>query len=420
MRGWALVVIALGACGDGLALPDAGVRPDSDRGLVTVQFLSDQSLPGGHTVYFQNVDSSLVLSTRTDDDGRANAFMGPGGFVTLVADRGGSQILYTHVDVAPGEPLVIDERFGGGRQGQTVFTLRIPADPGATFYQLNTSCGSQDVRGAELGPLQVVLDDCDGLTDLLVMAFGERVRYLYAEDVDVSLTSVVLAGPYRDTVVSTISAFTLPAAVTQMSATQSLIHRRRALYTQSATSDVVDGASAATVEMFVPPEGTLMTRLDPFSSGVAVSVPHVIDWRPATEMMTFDFAGLSLRAYTARPRFEPQSNAVRWTEDPSGAVADAVLAGLAWSDPVGRSRNWNVLAPRTEDPVLRLPVLPRADLVPAADTFVFDLTSLGIEGGYERVRSHLLGAWHPTNGLPWPADGDAGHIVFRALNPNEL
>ena len=140
MRGLGLLLVCA-ACGDGLPASTADAGPDDPRGLVSLAFLAaDGERLVGHRVFFQDRDSSLVLSTRTDAEGRANAFMHPGGFVSLVETRGNSSLIYTYAGVKPGDELTIDQR---GTPGNVVeIEVSIPPAAGAITYQLYTSCTS--------------------------------------------------------------------------------------------------------------------------------------------------------------------------------------------------------------------------------------------------------------------------------------
>src|SRR5687767_3234453 len=107
MRGQPLLlaVMCAGCYGDQLdAPPDAGAI-DDPREIVTLQFLADAVDLAGFPVYFQNADSSLVTSTRTDSAGRARALMLPGGFVTIALPNGR---MYTYADVRGGDTLVVN------------------------------------------------------------------------------------------------------------------------------------------------------------------------------------------------------------------------------------------------------------------------------------------------------------------------
>ncbi|MBA3451586.1 MAG: hypothetical protein H0T42_00655 [Deltaproteobacteria bacterium] len=415
MRRVHMLLMLCGGCGDGVLAPDTAVATDSGRGgLVSLQFLSDLSELGGHTVYFQNADSSLVLAGRTTDDGRANAFMTPGGSVTLAVNRANLVALFTHVAVQPGDELVIDERTTVTTEPTTALLIRVSPDPGATFYDLGTSCGSADIRGAELQPVSVSLRDCGERADMLVRSFGNGVRYIYRDDVEIpSGATVVFAGPYQALEPATIVATGVEASITELNLTHSLIGGRRELYREERFITPASGTGSAVADVPLPVNGTSMIRLDPSVPG-ELSSQHVIEWGPSIATRVVDM-GTPLRPLVERPRIDPERRAIVWTESPMGAVADAVLATFQWS-PIGSGFNyqWTVVAPREEEPILRLPLLPREPLIPQGtliDPYIFAMVSS--EGGYARIRPRIVGAWAP--GRMWPIDGSAGRVVYRDI-----
>ncbi len=120
-----------------------------------------------------------------------------------------------------------------------------------------------------------------------------------------------------------------------------------------------------------------------------------------------------------RPREPSTENAIRWTEDTTGRIADGVIVSLPWQhDGTGEGIVWRVIAPRTAEPVVRLPVLPRADLRPGVGDTVFDpnvLTSFAVEGGYASVRETLLGTYDQV--ATWPVRGNASIVETETLPP---
>ena len=214
MRARVLVVATLATaagCGDGRTeSPDAGADGTADEGLVSVRYLADASDLAGLLVYFQNADSTIALATRTDGEGRATGFMEAGGFVTVVVPNGN---LWTYAGVAIGDDLVIDERTLETTEQRTTFMLRVPATTGADIYSLTTSCGSSDITGAQDEPTVATLGNCDGVTDLLILArsseprpFGSNYRYLYRKDVVLAgQDMIVVEGEYAAAETSTVA-----------------------------------------------------------------------------------------------------------------------------------------------------------------------------------------------------------------------
>lgn len=414
MRRLAVLLVVFGGCGDGKVTADGSLAPgDRAGGLVSIQFLSDLAFPGDQTVYFQNADSSLVLAGRTSADGRANAFMAPGGNVTLVVTRANLVALYTQMDVQPGDELVIDERTSSLNAG-TRLQIRVPRDPSSTFYDLTTSCGSADIRGAESAPVPVFLTDCGARADMLVRSFGDGVGYIYRAGVEIEPdVTVTFAGPYHPFVPTTIVATGIEPTLGELHVAYALISGGRELHREDASISPATGAT--TVQAPIPVDGFAMIRIDPSPSG-ALADHHVIEWGPSKQANVVDVSA-ALRPILERPRIDLAQQAVVWTESSTGLVPDAVLATFQWS-PEGSFRNyqWTVVAPRTEEAILRLPILPRDELVPQGiliDPYVF--ATISSDGGFDRIRPRILGAWSP--GRMWPTDGSAGRVMYRALVP---
>lgn len=407
-----LVVLGLCSCGDSVLGPDAPIAADTSGGLVSVQFLSDLSALGDHVVYFQNADSSLVLAGRTAADGRANAFMAPGGFVTVAVNRSNLVALFTHIDVQPGDELVIDERTLSPNESRTTVRIRVAEDPGAVFYDLTTSCGSADIRGADLEPIDVALSDCGGRADMLVRSFGDGVRYIYRKNVEIEAgATVVFAGPYRPTEPATIVATGVEPTISGLLVTHSLIGGRRELYRDERVITPTAGVGSAVVDVPLPIDGLSMIRIDVSPPG-ELAFEHVIEWGPSAPTSVIDVRS-GLRSILERPRIDPEQRAVVWTESSTGILADAVLATFQWS-PVGSSDNyqWTVVAPRKDEAIIRLPLLPREELIPQGtliDPYVF--ATISTAGGYDAMRSRIVGGWAP--GRVWPVDGGSGRVVYR-------
>lgn len=416
-------LVMAAACGDGRTeTPDGGAVVKGEEGLVSVRYLADASDLAGLLVYFQNADSTIALATRTDGEGRATAFMASGGFVTVVVPNGN---LWTYAGVEVGDDLVIDERSVEFTEQRTSFMLRVPPTPGADVYSLTTSCGSTDITGAQDEPTVATLGDCDDITDLLIMArsseprpFGSNYRYLYRKDVVLEgQAMIVVEGEYAPAETSTITTTNVPPEVPRLAISQSLVRAGREVSpTKFGLLDVVDGAATLSFSRtYAPADGTTMTRIAP-RDATTVGVLNIVQWGPSSTRTVVDAGVVRLRPYVEHPRYQPEASLVRWDEGSEGAVANAVLAVLSFPrSEMTPEWRWTVLAPRGEDPTLRLPVLPRADLVPPADAIIHELSSLSIEGGYDRIRPYLLGLWQQDGA--WPADTDAGRVDYQRLSP---
>lgn len=420
MRLVAWVVTVLGACGDGVGAPDATQPPDADVGVVRVRYRG--SALEHNPVFFQNADGSLVLATHTGVDGTANAYMAPGGTVTLVVLEGNTQFLYTWIAVEPGDELVKDRR-QPDELPATRLTIAIPIDPGAGFYQLQTSCGFENVSPAAGTSLVIDLGDCRGRADMFVFTLGAGLHYLYAEDVAATNGSTVtLPPPYRPFERSTIEIRGAPATTTTMEVSQRLIGEGRALFDPVdagfALSNVAvpEGAGTTNFDMPLPPSATMLTTVSPLD-GLGLGRPFVARWGPTQPTTTIDFSPLVLRPYLTRARYDPPTHSLVWTESDIGVVATAVLATWTWFRPeIGGNYQWQIIAPRGVDPVIALPVLPDPQYLPRAnDTIVqpYSLVSIASRGGYAPLRRRLIETW--TRADSWPAESASGEVVYEEL-----
>lgn len=421
MRGLGLLLVCA-ACGDGLPASTADAGPDDPRGLVSLAFLAaDGERLVGHRVFFQDRDSSLVLSTRTDAEGRANAFMHPGGFVSLVETRGNSSLIYTYAGVKPGDELTIDQR---GTPGNVVeIEVSIPPAAGAITYQLYTSCnhgGSIDLTGAEVQPVHTTIFGCEKLESFLVVAFfpDGMHRYLYRGQVQLQpFASLVFDGSYRDVESTVVTVQNGPPAIVRGFVSQELAGIK--LPSTFAELALVAGSGSATVELPRPPGATVATRID-LDNGASIGVHRATLWGPASSITSIDLGG-GLRPYTRRPWFERTSNSIRWEESATGRPADSVLVGLGWARfTTVFNYQWVLVGPRGSDAMIQLPVLPEPELNPAEDETPnpFTLVNFSVEGGYDRVRARLLAGW--SAGEQWPVDGASGTVIYQELGVGDL
>lgn len=416
------ILLACAACGDGLTPIMADAALDDPRGLVEVTFAArDGERLADYPVFFQNRDSTLVLSARTDGDGRANAFMHAGGFVTLVETRGNSSFLYTYSGVKPGDKLTINRR--GAPDGLFQIDVSFPPAAGAITYQLYTSCNegsSIDVSGAEVQPMRATLFGCEATENFLVVALlpqGIR-RYLYRGQVQLEqFGDVVFDGSYRDVESSPVTVQNAPPAVDRGFVSQELAGIR--LPSTFANLELVAGAGTAIVDLPRPAGATVSTRID-FDAGRTIGVHRAVAWEPASPATSIDLGG-GLRSYTLRPWYERTSSSIRWEEASSGVVGDVVIVGAGWVRPSTVFNYQLVLVgPRGPDPMIPIPIFPEPEFNPLDDETPnpFTLVNLSVEGGYDRVRAGLHGSW--SAGEPWPVDGPSGRVIYQELGVGDL
>lgn len=410
----AAVLVLLAACGDGLALPDAAVvPPDSDFGLVRVQYKG--GIPGGNVVMFQNADGSTVLVTRTDADGEANAYMRAGGSTTIIGTNGNTHLMYTWTGVQPGDELVLDRRRFSDVPFDKAYLVTMPIAPGADTYQLLTACGGFFVPPSDFDPNVVVdLRRCTERTDMLVLT--NPPAYLHAAEVPLDGSGIInLSGGYQAFAPSAINVSGGPTTSTFAFVTQFLIAQGQALYASSTHGIAVPSGFGQVVhDMPLPAASTLLTNVE-FSGPNSVGSLVTTTWGPAKGATPIDVSTTQLRAFTSRPVYDPNQQRVTWTEAPVGALGDAVLLQVGWFRPgVDENFQWQVLARRGPEPMVQLPQLPGRDFIPhAGDTILPPalLVTIGLEGGFDRLRTRLLGSWVP--GDIWPIDTAAGSVVYE-------
>ena len=432
----AIALVLLAACGDGIGAPDATLGPDAALGLVKVRYLGEGAL-ALNAVFFLNADSSLVLATRTSLDGTANAYMADGGSVTIVIPRGGTQFMYTWLAVKSGDDLVVDERGSLITNELADFSIKIPADPAVEGFKLNSSCGAQDLTGADRFAVPALLSQCDGAADMLVYTLrsGSVESYLYRRDVPITRGGgVVFDEAYRPIDSATIRVTGVPPAVQAIFAGQALMGRSRELYgvqtasvpkgvgAQDGTIVPDNGTGTFTHAMPLPPTGTLETTLDPEFDNVLCQ-QHVVVWGPPSAVTQIAYDARPLRRFHERPTYLRDQNAIRWSEEPEGSSGDAVRTRMAWFrfDPNFNGQfDWQIVGPRGTEPILRLPVLPSPQLQPGSEfssVQPFELETIQADGGYDRIRPRIHGPW---NLRPWPADGASGRLDFMELTPNSV
>jgi hypothetical protein len=416
VRAW-WTILALAACGDGIAPVALDAVVDDQRGLVTFTYLAgDGDQIQDRLVFFQNSDSGLVLSTRTDGTGRADAFMRSGGYVTAIEERGNSKFMFTYAGVEPGDNLVLDRRQPSA--GSLELEVSIPGAPEAVGYQLYTSCsfgGSVDLTGADKAPVFVTLFGCAPTVSMLVIALlpGGGRSYLYRGNVLLqTFDRVTFQGPYRAFDTARVQVSAAPPATSSAFVSQEVsgIH----LPANFENVALVAGGGVATFQVPAPAGAVITTRVD-LDSGFTIGTQRAALWSPASASTTIDLAG-GTRQYTARPSFDKTFNGIRWEEAAAGQTANIVLAGVAWARfTTSYNYQWLLIGPRGADPVRSFPVLPEPDLRPTDDETPnpFTLVNFALDAGYDALREDFLGTWNA--GDPWRAEGDTGKVLYQEL-----
>jgi hypothetical protein len=179
MRTALAIIVAVG-CGDDRGAADAP-PPDAPEEPVAIR-VTRQSVPLPEiAVVFQRADASIAAMTTTDADGRAEALVGQGGFVTAVTSFAANQDVKTFIGVSPGDQLVIDGAQNASTP-MTTYTVRVTPVGGAVSYRVGVRClvGTGETFPGNVNPVDLpVTTTCLAPTETLVTAldnFGFPVQ----------------------------------------------------------------------------------------------------------------------------------------------------------------------------------------------------------------------------------------------------
>ncbi len=411
-RAW--LAIALCACGDGIAAPDA-TMPDADpeRGIVEVHVLAvDIFRPT--SVYFQERDSSLALATHLDENGRARGYLHPHGFVTVIPEIvGGVTPFYTYANVSPGDTLVIDpnQTTKGGAQ----IRIRIPPLLGTQFYTLETPCGITDISQAAMASIIVDMSGCGASADLIVVAHAPAGDvYIYENDVMLSEGTMVMVSladrQYRTFETSTVNVVGVPDQAQRWYVEKGIALGPNVVHSGGTVQDVVDRSISLSTLGPLLPEATALTNTYS-ADGNAAGSEALLDWRPATAEITIDLAQYDLRDQTSPARYVPEANTIVWTESTIGIAPVITTARMQWATP-DTLLQWTILSRRDDEARIVLPVLPHPELAPDPHAPPYDMFRVAVMGGATTVLDRLLG-WTPA--ARWPVEGDSGTVVWQTL-----
>lgn len=427
MRAALLLLPWLAACGDGLPAPsDAGGDDGPVTGLVRVQYWPHQNGLEGNTaagrpVIFLNPDDSIVLVTRTRDDGTANAFVPAGSSVTVVASDGS---LWTYLDIQPGDELTIGPP--PVPTEQVMVRLRAPAAPEGSTYWLYTTCDRgfpTYVTGIETpGGVMVPLTLCDGgVTDLLLTSRKQFVdttdKYIFISGQRLSEgDNITFTGPYLSAG-SSVTAVNVPISIGYLEVRQLLVGRDLMLDTQGIGNTVMfahNGMATMATPMPVPADAILVTQLDDLGTGNRTGLHHVVSWGPATSSTQIDFSQL-IDSLVRPPALDLAKREVSWFHSRDGLIPESAIVTL-FVDGVP----WTIASAfhtdRDGGAAVHLPVLPGAfgRLLPGE--FQTDVDAVTLHGT-SSMRTRLL-SWTP--GAPWPIAEPSGHVLFQTTNDNGL
>lgn len=430
LRSLALLGVGvIAACGDGIAGPDASVPVDANTDLVTVEVRS--AYAGASTrVFFQRADSTAVLTTTTDADGRVQAYIPPHAIVSVdLVSSGGQHILLTQLDVNPGDEVVFDD--GSEQPAAQLLVSASPLD-GGFEYRVRAPCPAASSTGDILleAPMMVTLDvslfGCETTGNLIVEAtaadgtpqFLARKNLVLADN-----TSVELTGEYQPLAPITMRAIHVPPKARAVTLEQVLLDGTHPLLPAPGLpfplpyDGFADSVETTMLDETWPDAHRLAkATADSYGAGIAA----VYAWGPSDDTTTIDFGDDGLHEYLTRPTYSAATHRVGWLEADQGRLADAVLIELSAPSPLTSAyTTWRLLVPRTEHSYVTLPVLPVTAFYADA-AYVTSVTNIAIDGGYERLRKlpRLLGQWSPNvplNSVEWPLDAPTGRVVLQLV-----
>ncbi len=406
----ALVAVPLvAACGDKVhhgvdagpidARVDALVPSDDPPpGAVTLTITRGGAPVAGISVIFQAADSSLVHAALTNDNGIAWAMMPSGGFVTAVESRGAKlDELTTFAGVAPADALVLAIDPAGPRDAWPV-ALSIPADAGATSYQVFTTCGGP-IGADPSAATETMLLGCGGAADAVVVtadADGGLLNAFFAGSVAVpepvdtdppTFMPLALSGSYAPLVPATFSYSNVPSSVTTVATYHAFASARGRVFERTA-AEAVSGNGATTV---IP----LPSAMAPSLVATTLYAPEIgtqTIFEAASPPYALDVGAARLPGFATAPAFAAgapgAAGVISWTEDAGAVQPELVRARIhAYRDdiPAGRAWGWRIVAPRSGT-AIAYPVLPSFgfDFNPASSDVVGvdELTTAAVPGDY--------------------------------------
>ena len=415
MRLVPLLVCCLIACGDdgvrhtpdatphdGPGSPDSPAIDAAPNPVTIAALLDGQPVAGVH-VYFQNADSTVVLSTITDAQGTASAVMAAGGYVTAVDAFTMPQApdeIATFAGVKPGDHLVLSAKSAAT---QINVTVQVPDDAAATSYTVYTPCSTPTAVTPPLAVASgtVTLTNCGTSTDFLVVTSdqtGTPLNAFYAanqavaDNGTVDLTNQTYAGVLpRTYTMNNVPALRSTVIDDFVVDPHGIIWNGNT----STPSDTTNPSATLAVPTFTNANDIVVTYTSQGSS------EHVlVDWGPYSQTFTTDVGARVLPFYTASPTFDTTTHMATITEDTTGQTPDlSVIAVNGFRQTDQRSWDWTIAAPHATS--IGFPTLPTDvydfNFAATDQTFVSRWTNAKVPGGYDAVRAQILNALQPTD-----------------------
>jgi hypothetical protein len=431
-----VLALLLAACGDdGVRhTPDASTHdgpvdaPEVMDPVTVTVTRADTAIPGVH-VYFQNVDSSLVLATTTDANGTASAVMEAGGYVTAVdpfpaPGLGGitTNQLATWVGVKPGDHLRISEPGISTMQ----VTVNASFDPAATSTWVYSSCllGGEPLNGlaatvvAQPGVADVMLENCGPTTNFLLVSFDDNglpLNMAFFPDTAVVDQGMVNLTPVWAGVDAKSWTFNNGPALTGLEVQEELLDARGIVYSMLFDTPSDQQNPTVTDPMPVFPNATEVVQTDLYTTNY-----HALyDWGPYASTYTVDVGARMLAELTGPPSFDAATHAISITEAATGATASYTATSLrAQRAADTRQWIWQVASPHAT--TITLPTLP-TDIydfnVRADDSVDVPLWGIGkVPGGYDAIRAFAFVSTNGPSGFVSQL-GASGEVTVEQYEP---
>jgi hypothetical protein len=413
MQRFALILVALAACGDdggNNPVPDAAIDTNnvdtSPMTPVKVTVKYDGAGRAGVRVHFQGPDSTVISSTMTDTSGEASAVMPAGGFVTAIDPfpdqfANGFYDIRTIAGVKPGDDLEISDRSWSSGTQLTVIGPR-DTTAGVSSHYFASPCDSQtdDSNGSGTSPQVTLQHDarCPSPTDFLVASIdnlGEVIHFLFAPNTAVTGSTVDLSS-MAITTAATLKTYTLtnvPTALSDVSIEQELSSAKGRLYREDVELTGVVGTHSVPAFTGALDHTSVQADFEHGFYGMA-------DWGTFSTTYTTDVGARLVKAPASFPAFDASTRQITWTETASGRSPDFVF-GYAFAERAAADLgiSWMITAPYG-DGALQFPTLPVENNVElnfqATDSIgVQGLFGLKVPGGYDAARAYI----HTDDGL---------------------
>jgi hypothetical protein len=414
--------ILVAACGGGSTPPggddddppDCGTLrctpPPPPGGPVQI-FVRNNGLPApGVAVSIVDFLGATTV-TETDAQGLVEQHIELGATITVVNPfgplPGGIDDVRTIVDAQPFDAFDVSN----GNSGTVTMTVTGSASPGATSYELHTSCGTFPLT-APSG--EVTIPRCQTIADAMLVALVGGVpnaavtrEFSLVEGGTIAFGSSYAAVPEQRVEYTGVGPFD------EIAGTASLVSPRGELYERLFVADI--NANIGTGRVLLPRNPTMMTFVDSHlvPRNGDLTRHGALDWNPPStgDRMFVDLFNQLLPTVITAPRFAA-TNLIVWDEafraeavtlessipDAPGPTAQGPLINFELSVTRGEQRwNWSVIS-RYGGPSFNVPIIPGEHALVSGDTVEIERMFVAVtSGGYDLVRPTLLRRPQPAD-----------------------